>query len=232
MDAISLSWGQMAAIAGGTFAVLTALGTAAWTWRGHWKDLYEAKEKELNRVSAQLEKAQAEIDSLKEKLSDRAKGGEITSTRDLPGGFTKLTEAYRASDNIVDDEKRKARKDSLALKLGWFAIGRDIPRHVLVQSGDPGAIVALAQKIIEQPKDGDVKWLVSASQLWAPPHARHQVIDAIEILAKKRKLDAAERTELLNVLERFDMELRRDKAAATHTAHIERARQAVEGGLI
>ena len=71
--------------------------------------------------------------------------------------------------------------------------------------------------------------LATASELLVPPHARHQVMDAMERIAKNRKLDAAERKELLKVLKNFDVELRSDKAAAVHTEHIERARQAVQG---
>ena len=85
--------------------------------------------------------------------------------------------------------------------------------------------MALAQKIANEPKEGDGKLLVIVSKKRVPPHARHQVIDAIDKLAKEGKLDDTERGELLNILDRFDAELKNDHTADKHAKRIEQVRQ-------
>jgi len=229
MDAISLLWTEVTGIGIAVVAVAGGLWKILDSHVKHWKDSYEAKVKELESAQAQLKLARDEVDNLRNKLWESAAGSAITSLSELPGGFTTLVTEYREAGRERDDNNRIEIKEKLANKLGGFAIGRQIPRHVLVGSLEPGCIVALAQIIIDQPQPGDAKLLATASELKVPPHARHQVMDAIEKVAGRQKLNQAERTELLNVLSRFDDELSKEKVAVDmHTNHIERARQAVQ----
>jgi hypothetical protein len=90
----------------------------------------------------------------------------------FPDAFKGLAAQYRKADGIPDEAERLRVKDNLTLKLGYFAIGRQLSRQALAAVPEEGYVVALAVMAKEKPERDDAALLAQAGAIYMPPHAR------------------------------------------------------------
>jgi hypothetical protein len=102
----------------------------------------------------------------------------------FPDTFKELAGQYRKADGIPDEAERLRVKDDLTLKLGYFALGRQLSRQALAAVPEEGYVVALAVVAKEKPERGDATLLAQAGAIYMPPHARYRVMEGISSLAQ------------------------------------------------
>jgi len=121
----------------------------------------------------------------------------------FPETFKKLAEAYRRAERIEDEASRVRRKDDIALAMAYFSMGSGLSREAIASIRDEGYLAALAKLVQTAPERKDARLLVKAATVDAPPHARYQVMFAVEKLSAAGCLSTDDFQSLRDMLRHF-----------------------------
>lgn len=125
----------------------------------------------------------------------------------FPQVFKRLAEDYRKADGILGEPARLSAKDALALKLGYFALGRQLSRQALATVPEEGYVVALALMAKEHPESGDAALLAKAGHIHMPPHARYRVMEGIASLAESGHVQHEDLQDLRGLLNYYKSDM-------------------------